>query len=440
MRTQILIRNFNKVESDFNENNLQEILSMSRAEIISTVRIAHLQEHGLFSQRIVGDEWKNHFEFSKGSGVVSGFNNFDYNGALFNLLEKDSLSVLEGLAIAVYAVGDSKGSLYIPQAHESALDSLESAAHKLNELECLKKLGISISVAVGSIDVRSLKKEQVVHHIGTLASISALFRLKKDFVPTRIVLFDGDVKVPGIVEIPIGLTLQTLIDEFAGGVEESLKAVAISEKLVDASGTKMVVDESFSLGNGVITIYNNKRCMADKAKAILRLVFEASCGKCTFCREGTFQLYQIFMDISNGKGKPTDLGMVDELGKAMTTGSLCSTGQTASEFALGTLNNFRDELESHIRRKRCPAEVCTAFMNIYVSPELCNGCTSCKEVCDAKAIEGKEGYIHMIDEFECTKCGKCIPICEKGAILRTTGKVPPLPERLTRVGSFKKRR
>ena len=115
-------------------------------------------------------------------------------------------------------------------------------------------------------------------------------------------------------------------------------------------------------------------------------------------------------------------------------------GQTASDFSLGTLKYFASEYEDHIKKKKCAVNVCNAFMTIYIDPNECQGCEECADVCPAEAIEGKAGYIHMIDEFECTKCGKCLEVCENDAIIQTTGRVPKLPTRLTKCGKFKKKR
>ena len=131
--------------------------------------------------------------------------------------------------------------------------------------------------------------------------------------------------------------------------------------------------------------------------------------------------------------------MMTEIGEAMTFSTPCTMGQTASDFAMGSLNYFANEYEDHIKKKKCANNVCSAFMSIYIDPDLCEGCEECADVCPADAIEGKSGYIHMIDEFECTKCGKCISACENDAIIQTNGRLPKLPTRLTKCGKFKKR-
>ena len=129
--------------------------------------------------------------------------------------------------------------------------------------------------------------------------------------------------------------------------------------------------------------------------------------------------------------------MLTEIGEAMTFSCPCSVGQTGSQFTLSSLELFTDEYDDHIKRKKCKNNVCSAFMNIYIDPSLCTGCEDCVDVCPAECIEGKYGFIHMIDTFDCTKCGKCIAACEEEAIIQTTGRVPKLPSRLIKCGKFR---
>ena len=179
--------------------------------------------------------------------------------------------------------------------------------------------------------------------------------------------------------------------------------------------------------------------MIHETEEVLLAERRQSCGKCTFCREGLIQLHTMVKEITEGQGKKEFTDMMTEIGEAMTFSTPCTMGQTASDFAMGSLNYFANEYEDHIKKKKCANNVCSAFMSIYIDPDLCEGCEECADVCPADAIEGKSGYIHMIDEFECTKCGKCISACENDAIIQTTGRLPKLPTRLTKCGKFKKR-
>jgi len=201
----------------------------------------------------------------------------------------------------------------------------------------------------------------------------------------------------------------------------------------------LVLEEDTNIGNGVITILPADCCIIDQEEKLLLGERKNGCGRCTFCREGLGQLHAMAKEITEGKGKNEYLAMMEEIGNAMTFSCQCSVGQTGADFTLGSLKYFGNEYTDHIKKKKCAADVCSSFMSIYIDPNLCEGCEECADVCPAECIEGKSGFIHMIDEFDCTKCGKCIEACEYDAVIKTTGRVPKLPTRLTKCGKFKKR-
>jgi fumarate reductase flavoprotein subunit/NADH-quinone oxidoreductase subunit F len=182
-----------------------------------------------------------------------------------------------------------------------------------------------------------------------------------------------------------------------------------------------------------------KDCIVAETEKKLLETRRQSCGKCVFCREGLIQLAYMQKEITEGRGKMEYLDLTKEIGEAMCDSTPCSMGQTCAKIALTAIDRFADEYEAHIKKKNCPAGVCSAFVAMYIDPQSCNGCGDCVDVCPLDCIEGKSGYIHMIDEFDCSKCGKCMEVCEEGAIHKTTGKVPKLPNRLTKVGKFRKR-
>jgi ferredoxin len=237
-------------------------------------------------------------------------------------------------------------------------------------------------------------------------------------------------------DIQIGITLIEII----GPIDiEKTKAVVIGTRLYDPSILERIIDEEFPFETGAITVFDKNSCLVSEAEKAMLSVRKECCGFCTFCREGSIQIHTMLKDITSGIGKTSDISMIKEIGEAMKFSSICGIGQTGAIFILDVLENFAEEVDAHIRRKRCPAESCTAFMNIYINPVTCTGCGDCIEVCPVDCIEGKSGFIHMIDEFDCTKCGKCIDACQDGAVIKTTGRQPKLPERLTRVGRFKQR-
>lgn len=435
MNTCILTRNYSKNTSapEYKSDGLKNALRFTPKQVLDKVSKADLHEHGEYSERTVSEEWKKYLSSASDGIITAALNNCDTSYVLCSLLEQDPYIVLEGIAITAYALNIKRAEIYIPEKKEEIAEKVKAAYEHMDP-----KGIIPVEIHLGMPDVRTFTDGQVIHHIGTLASISSLFTVE-DYKPTRIVEFSGSVNNPGIKEIPMGLSLRELISKYAGGLSSNqVKAVSIGSKLADASMLDTTIEENTSLGSGVINIYDNTKCMVNEGKLMAYIIHAESCGKCTFCREGSNQLYQIFKDITEGNGKTSDPDMIEEIGNAMKFSSLCSMGMTASDFSLGVIKYFKDELDRHIRRKQCPAEVCKAFMNIYISPDICTGCTDCMDICDKGAIEGKEGYIHMIDEFDCNKCGKCINVCNAGAVIRTSGRLPKLPERLTRVGRWKK--
>jgi ferredoxin len=231
----------------------------------------------------------------------------------------------------------------------------------------------------------------------------------------------------------------TKVSELVTSGPEDIKAVEIGTKLYDISGLELEIDETLPLSSGTITVITNKECIIAEAEKRLLRLRQISCGKCTFCREGLIQLHTMEKEIAAGKGKAEYTAMMSEIGEAMVFSTPCSVGQTGSDYVLGSLQYFQSEYDAHIKKKNCPANVCKSFLAIYIDPNACEGCEECADVCPADCIEGKAGYIHMIDEFDCTKCGKCIEVCENDAIVQTTGRLPKLPNRLTKCGKFKKR-
>ena len=335
--------------------------------------------------------------------VVAGLNNADIAGVQLEVLKADPKKVMEGMAIAALAVNAEEMYLYLPEKETEYAKELETEA-----------AGYGIRIQTGLINRRA-SRGGAFHHILTMAALADIFT--DSYEPCTYMAVCKDGKMGELQKVSFG----TKVAELVGDAD--VKAIAIGTKLYDASAMDLVIEADTQIGNGVITVYSSKQ----------------SCGKCTFCREGLIQLHTMVKEITEGQGKKEFTDMMEEIGEAMTFSTPCTMGQTASDFAMGSLKYFAGEYEDHIKKKKCANNVCSAFMSIYSDPDLCEGCEECADVCPADAIEGKSGYIHMIDEFECTKCGKCISACENDAIIQTNGRLPKLPTRLTKCGKFKKR-
>ncbi len=229
----------------------------------------------------------------------------------------------------------------------------------------------------------------------------------------------------------IGQTFGSLVE----GVE-NLAGLKVGYKYYGKSILEETLTSDFDYGDHVVTPITTNDCIVTQTKNELVKNAEISCGNCLFCREGLIHLNVYIDNVTNNKGTFEEMELVKEIGTAMKTMNLCSIGNKGSELALSGLEVFENIYKEHIKDKKCSADVCTSFSTMYIDPKLCIGCQECLDVCPVDCIDGKKGYIHMIDEFECTSCGKCIEVCDECAILKSEGKVPKLPRKLTKVGKF----
>lgn len=178
-------------------------------------------------------------------------------------------------------------------------------------------------------------------------------------------------------------------------------------------------------------------CTVDTAKRFAAASWLLHCGKCTFGREGSFQLKQILDDLTTGRANTADISQMTELCEAMKINSYCEFGKDTAVWLINLLTDNREEFHNHAL-KRCGQLVCTKYVNLYIKPEKCTGCNACLEVCDEDAIEGDEDEIHIISPKDCTKCGKCLKVCGQEAI-GTYGSIrPPGPRKPVPVGTWKK--
>ena len=397
---------------------LETAKTMAPEEIREKIIAAGLREYGVFREPL-SQKWEELFDECDGSvsGVAAGLNNSDTKHALLGLLKTHADDIFQGIALTALALGAEEKILILPENETELADELQSAAG-----------AYGITVKNEFIPVREYRTF-ALHHIETMLAAAQI--LDGSYVPGTYVCAAGEE----LTFVPCGTKLADAVSL------DGAKAVEVSTRLyTPAAAAELVIDEELSLGDGVITLLDDKKCLMQECEARLLANRIYGCGKCTFCREGMNQIYAHITDITSGKGKKEALAMVEEIGKAMGFSCACSVGCTAADFVIDSMNSFMDEYDAHIKKRKCPAGVCTCFMTIYVDPQACKGNGDCMDVCPNEAIEGKSGYISMIDEFECSKCGKCIDACEEGAIISTTGRVPKLPTRLTKVGKFKKKR
>lgn len=179
-------------------------------------------------------------------------------------------------------------------------------------------------------------------------------------------------------------------------------------------------------------------CVVDWTATFLQQVRKESCGKDVFCREGLSQLHKMVQDISGGRGESDDVEMMLEICHTIALASDCDLSKSAAATMAAAVEEFREEWDAHIKRKKCPAVVCSQLVTFHILGDKCTGCTQCRDHCPEGAIVGDQGMIHVIDQDKCTKCGKCLDVCCSlaGAVVKAGAVKPQTPEKPEPVGSW----
>ena len=393
--------------------------ALNKTEVF--VKAGDLREYGVYNQPLM-DMWVKVIEERELQDTpicaVAALNNADTDHALLALVRQYPAQVMEGLCHTAVAVDAEEKVLVLPEGCEALGEELAAAAAEYG-----------VRIEYGIVNVR-MYRGSAIHHVATMIALAQA--ADGTYEPGVWVAVNRDGKTGEVKKVPYGTAVSDVVGDTAG-----VKAFALGKKLYTASSLSMTLEADTNVGNGVITLYDEKCCLICEAEKVLMSSRQQSCGKCTFCREGLIQLHTMTREITEGKGKKEYIDMMTEIGEAMTFSCPCSMGQTGSDFTLSSLALFMDEYDDHVKRKKCKNNVCSAFMSIYIDPSLCTGCEDCVDVCPVDCIEGKSGFIHMIDSFDCTKCGKCIAACEEEAIIQTSGRVPKLPTRLIKCGKFR---
>ena len=388
-----------------------------------------------------------------------------------SILEGDPHVVIEAMAIAAYAIGASQGYVYIRAEYPIAVQRLTIAINQAREYGLLGKnifgtdfsFDLDIKLGAGafvcgeetalmtSIEgkrgeprprppfpaVKGLfAKPTILNNVETYANVPQIILKGAEWFAsmgtekskgTKVFALGGKIKNTGLVEIPMGTTLRTIVEEIGGGIPNGKKFKAaqtggpsggcIPASLID---TPIDYDNLIAIGSmmgsGGLIVMDEDTCMVDIAKFFLEFTVDESCGKCTPCRVGTKRLLELLNKITDGKGTMEDLDKIEELAEFIKANSLCGLGQTAPNPVLSTMRYFRDEYVEHIVNKRCPAGVCKALLNYKIDPVKCKGCTLCARTCPAGAISGTVRQPHSIDTTKCVKCGACVEKCKFGAI------------------------
>ncbi len=383
-----------------------------------------------------------------------------------SVLEGDPHAVLEGLIIAGYTVGAQNGCLYVRAEYPLAVKNLEIAIAQARENGFLGQniLGAGFSFDIEIFQgagafvcgeetamIRSLEGKRgmpyprppypvvsgfqdhptLINNVKTLASIRWIInrgakwfagRGTEESKGTAVFSVTGKVANCGLVEVPMGITLREVIYDIGGGIPggKSFKAVqtggpsggCLPADLLDTAVDFDTLRATGSMmGSGGMVVMDEDTCMVDTARYFLEFSLKESCGQCVPCRLGTQQMLETLENITQGRGKISDLDRLMILSNGISQGSLCGLGRTAPSPVLTTLRYFRQEYEAHIIDKRCPAKVCKALISYRIDAERCRGCSLCLRECPSKAITGVKKQAHKIDPDKCTKCGICLEVC-----------------------------
>jgi len=388
-----------------------------------------------------------------------------------SLLEGNPHSVLEGMIIGAFAIGATEGYIYVRNEYPLAVKHIENALQQAKEYGLIGKnilgSGFSFTINVNrgggafvcgessalmaSIEGRLGEprfkhvhatekglwdKPTVLNNVKTWATVPVIITKGSDAFSkigtknskgTMIFSLVGKINNTGLVEVPMGITLQKLIFDIGGGIPNGkrFKAVqtggpsggCIPEKLLDLSVDYDSLTEAGSMmGSGSFIIMDEDTCMVDVAKYFLSFTMDESCGKCTPCREGTKHMLDILENITKGKANEKDLETLEELGHMIKMTSLCQLGASAPNPILSTLRYFKDAYIAHIKDKKCPAGVCKALIKYSIDQKNCTGCTVCKKQCPENVISGENKKPHKIDQEKCIKCGLCHDVCKFNAV------------------------
>ena len=450
------------------------LTSMTREQVIDEILKSGLRGRG-GGGFPTGLKWKFTYSSQADQKYVACNADEGDPGAFMDrsVLEGDPHCVLEAMAIAGYAIGASEGYIYVRAEYPIAVKRLEIAIAQAHEYGLLGEnifgtgfnFDIKIRLGAGAFVcgeetalMRSIEgkrgeptprppfpavkglfgKPTMLNNVETYANVAQIILKGADWFAsmgtekskgTKVFALGGKINNTGLVEVPMGTPLRTIIYDIGGGIPNGQKFKAVqtggpsggclpAELLDTPVDYDNLIAAGSMMGSGGMIVMDEDNCMVDIARFFLDFTVDESCGKCTPCRVGTRRMLEILERIVNGKGEEGDIERLEELANTIKSTALCGLGQTAPNPVLSTLKFFRSEYEAHIREKRCPAHHCRALLHYVINPDLCRGCTACTRVCPVEAISGELRKPHQIDTSKCLKCGACAEKCKFHAITR----------------------
>ncbi|HAX70197.1 MAG TPA: NADH-quinone oxidoreductase subunit NuoF [Anaerolineales bacterium] len=393
-------------------------------------------------------------------------------GAFMNrrVLEGDPHSVIEGMIIGAYAVGASYGYIYCRAEYPLAVETLNVAIAQAREFGFLGNniLGtdfnfdLEVRVGAGAFvcgeetalmasimgqrgeprprpPFPSVKgvwgKPSNNNNVETYANVPQIILKGANWYAsmgterskgTKTFAVGGNVAKPGLIEVPMGITLREIIFDVAGGIKDGRQYKAVqtggpmggcltAEHLDLPLDYEALAEAGSMMGSGGLVVMDETSCMVDIARFFMDFTQAESCGKCTPCRVGTRRILELLQKICDGKGERGDIEKLEDLCHEVAKNSLCGLGQGAPNPVLSTLKHFRHEYEAHVYEKRCPAKVCRPLIRFEIE-QSCTGCMVCARNCPVEAISGERRQIHHIDVNKCIRCGICVQVCNFNAV------------------------
>jgi NADH:ubiquinone oxidoreductase subunit F (NADH-binding)/(2Fe-2S) ferredoxin len=450
---------------------LQEALLLEPKDVIDVMKDSRLRGRG-GAGFLTGMKWS--FVLGK-TGKKYLICNADEGdpGAFMNriMLESDPFKVLEGMMIAAYAIGADEAFIYMRLERPLSIRMIQKAISTLEEKHLLGEnimgkegynLKIRIKKGAGAFvcgeetalmssimgqrgypkprppfpaEKGLWDKPTIINNVDTMANVAAIMKIGLDRYKkigteksrgTKTVCLTGNVKRPGVIEVPFGISLKEIVYDIGGGTPDGTKFKAVqmggpAGGCIPANLMDLPLDyepltaAGAIMGSGGVVVMTDRDCMVDVARYFMSFTQKESCGKCTPCREGTMRLLEILERLTDGSGKNEDIELAKKLSLFIRDSALCGLGQNAPNPVLSTMKYFMDEYVQHAEQKTCASGVCKNMVT-YSITDKCVGCGSCARVCPAAAISGKLKSKYSIDTKKCIKCGECMRNCVFKAI------------------------